>query len=96
MVIRRMPLAEATDDETAIRSPGVKPWQHAAARALEPSLEIARTVQDLRRVRDGPGALWGRRLEPRLSGTFIGERRAGKQRETCDSAKADARAVGAG
>lgn len=96
MVIRRVPLAESADDETAIRGASVEPWQHAATPALEPSLEIASTAQDVRRVRNELGALWGRRLEPRLGGTFIGERRAGKQRETYGSAKADARAVGAG
>lgn len=91
-----MPLAETTYDETAIRGASIEPRQHAATPALEPSLEIASTAQDVRRVRNELGALWGRRLEPRLGGTYIGERRADKQRETYGNAKGNARAVGAG
>lgn len=91
-----MPLAEATDDQTAIRGARIEPRQHPATPALKLGLEIARTTHDLRGVRYELRVLCGRGLEPRLGGTFIGERRAGKQRETYGSAKGNARAVGEG
>ena len=91
-----MPLAEAADDQAAIRGAGIEPRQHPATPALKLGLEIPRTTRDVRGVRYELRALWGRGLEPRLGDTFVGERRAGKQRETYGSAEGNARAVGAG
>jgi hypothetical protein len=91
-----MPLAKATDDQTAISDATVEPWEHAAAAALELSLEIPGATRDLHRVCDELRVVCGRRLEPGLGRGLTGERRAGKQRQTDGSAKRDARAGAAG
>src|SRR4026207_1709470 len=64
LVIRRVPLAESPDDQTAVRGPGVEPRQQPAALALELSLTIPRTPRDCGRIRYGPRGLWRFRRGP--------------------------------
>jgi hypothetical protein len=88
-----MPLAKATDDQTAIRGSRVKPRQQLATPALEPGLEIPRAARDLSRVRKEILVLQGHRLKLRLSGGFSGVHRDGKQRGADSSAERNARAA---
>ncbi|HET6761445.1 MAG TPA: hypothetical protein VFH13_05055, partial [Gemmatimonadaceae bacterium] len=93
--IRRMPLAEATNDQTAVSWAAVEPRQHVAAPVFKPSLKIPRTAQDFDRVFQSRSVLRRCRMKPSLGSGIVAEHHDGKQGDPDSSAQRDARAVDA-